>query len=90
MNTISLSRNEVNVILVAKGTLISFNEKLKTCKDRLENFDITVGLDDSAQVTDLVGLYLLQQIKSFCISEADYTRAMPCLHSASMVRWILG
>ena len=31
-------------------------------KDRIAEFDITMGATDSAQVTDLVGLYLIHEL----------------------------
>ena len=39
-----------------------FNDKLWTRKDRINEFDITIGASDSAQVTDLVGIYLMHKL----------------------------
>ncbi|XP_029653623.1 GATA zinc finger domain-containing protein 14-like [Octopus sinensis] len=50
---------EIKVILTARKTLIEFDNKLWARKDTPNLFDITMGSPDSAEVTDLVGMYLL-------------------------------
>lgn len=54
---------DVEVILAARKTLISFDNCTWKRAGTDDLFDITMGSSDSAQITDLVGLFLLAQIK---------------------------
>ena len=42
---------------------MNFENKHWVRKDRREQFDITMGATDSAQVTDLVGIFLLNKLE---------------------------
>ncbi|GAB1597579.1 hypothetical protein Ahia01_000034400, partial [Argonauta hians] len=57
-----LTKDETLIILHARKTLVSFGGKLWTKKGEGGPFYITMGAQDSAQVTDLVGLYILRRI----------------------------
>ena len=48
--------------LKARETLIKFDEDFWTKKNSSTPFDVTMGANDSAQVTDLVGLYILHEL----------------------------
>ena len=56
---------ECSCILQARKTLIKFDGSLWTKKNSATPFDVSMGSSDSAEVSDLVGLYLLNlfQIK---------------------------
>lgn len=58
----SLTRDEINVILSARKSLIAFDNKLWARNDTPDCLDITVESPDSTQVTDLVGIYLLYNL----------------------------
>ena len=59
----NLRRSEIDIVLTARRTVMEFSDKLWTRKDRSNEFDITIGASDSAQVTDLVGIYLLHKLE---------------------------
>ena len=50
------------LILSARRTVIAYNEKFWTRKDRPDDWDITIGSKDSAEITDLVGVFILHKI----------------------------
>uniref|UniRef100_A0A0L8FJ23 ISXO2-like transposase domain-containing protein n=1 Tax=Octopus bimaculoides TaxID=37653 RepID=A0A0L8FJ23_OCTBM len=54
-----LTIKEIKVILEGRKSVISFDNKLWVQTDSPNCFDITMGAPDSAQITDLVGIYLL-------------------------------
>ena len=53
-----------NIIFRARESLISFDDSYWLKKDSTTPFDVTMGANDSAQVTDLVGLFLLHKLKA--------------------------
>ena len=57
-----LDRREIDTIITARRTVVEYDNKLWNRKDRPDEFDITIGASDSAQVTDLVGIYLLHKL----------------------------
>ena len=57
-----LERSEINTIITARRTVIHYDNKLWNRNNRDNEFDITMGANDSAQISDLVGLYLLHKI----------------------------
>ena len=57
-----LNRNEVDVIRAARRTVVEYNNEYWTRRDRPEEMDITIGAKDSAEITDLVGIYLLWKL----------------------------
>ncbi|GAB1601065.1 hypothetical protein Ahia01_000384700 [Argonauta hians] len=59
----ALDDNDIHTILHARKTLIKFNDRLWTKSNNEQLFDVTMGSDDAAQVTDLVGLYVLNEIR---------------------------
>ena len=63
MGNAGLERGEIDVVLNARRTVMDFENKYWVRKDRIAEFDITMGATDSAQVTDLVGLYLLHELE---------------------------
>ena len=42
--------------------MFKYNDKLWSRKDRPQEWDITIGAKDSAEVTDLVGIYILHKL----------------------------
>lgn len=54
----SLTRDVIDVILTARKSLVTFDNKLWARKDTPDRFDIRMGSPDSAQITDLEGIYL--------------------------------
>lgn len=58
----AMTFDEAAVVKLARKTLISFNGQLWARKDTQDGFDVTMGSSDSAQVTDLIGLFLLNTI----------------------------
>lgn len=63
-NKTRLNRQETNIIRLARKTVIQFQGKYWTRKDTMGRFVIPLGGSDSAEITDLVGLFLLMKIKS--------------------------
>ena len=61
-NRSDLDRAEIDTILTARGTIMEHEGKLWSRKGRLNEFDITMGSSDSAEITDLVGVYLLDRL----------------------------
>ena len=41
---------------------MEYGDKLWNRKGRFNEFDITIGASDSAEITDLVGVYLLDRL----------------------------
>ena len=64
MKNSDLDRREVDVIKTARRTVINYKNKHWTRKDRPDEMDITMGARDSAEITDLVGIYLLWKLKT--------------------------
>ena len=62
MQNSNLNKNEVDVIRAARRTVIEYNNEYWSRKDRPEEMDITIGAKDSAEITDLVGVYLLWKL----------------------------
>ncbi|GAB1604561.1 hypothetical protein Ahia01_000737600 [Argonauta hians] len=60
----NLNDTDIDTILHARKTLITFGDKLWTKSNNANLFDITMGSDDSAQVTDIVGIYILHEIQN--------------------------
>ena len=50
------------LILSARRTIIDYDKKYWSRKDRPDDWDITIGSKDSAEITDLVGAYLLYKL----------------------------
>ncbi|XP_029651259.1 putative uncharacterized protein DDB_G0279653 [Octopus sinensis] len=63
MNRFLISKEEIDIVLLARKTIIEFEGKLWTRADTPNNFEIPMGSSDSAEITDLVGAYLLKCIK---------------------------
>ena len=61
-NHSDLQRGELDLILTARRTIVKYNDRLWSRKDRPHEWDITIGAKDSAEVTDLVGIYLLHKL----------------------------
>ena len=61
-NRSDLDRTEIDTILTARRTIMEHEGKLWSRIGRLNEFDITMGSSDSAEITDLVGLYLLDRL----------------------------
>ena len=57
-----LERSEIDTIITARRTVIHYDNNLWNRNNRYNEFDITMGANDSAQISDLVGLYLLHKI----------------------------
>ena len=57
-----LNRKEIDVIRAARRTVIEYNSEYWSRKDRPDEMDITIGAKDSAEITDLVGVYLLWKL----------------------------
>ena len=78
MGNAGLERSEIDVVLNARRTIMNFDNKHWVRKDRIAEFDITMGATDSAQVTDLVGLYLLHKLaQEFSLSVILSPTAVP-------------
>ena len=77
-----LERSEINTIITARRTVIQYDNKLWNRNNRQNEFDITMGANDSAQISDLVGLYLLDKIgEGFPELGEDYTEMTLCLQA---------
>ena len=59
----TVSQKEIEIILHARKSLLFENEHVYTKKGD-ELFDVTMGSYDGAEVTDLVGLFLLRDLES--------------------------
>ena len=57
-----LDRSEINTIITVRRTVIHYDNKLWNRNNRQNEFDITMGANDSAQISDLLGLYLVHKI----------------------------
>ena len=62
-NFTTVSQKEIEIILHARKSLLFENEHVYTKKGG-ELFDVTMGSYDGAEVTDLVGLFLLRDLES--------------------------
>ena len=54
-----MDQKEIEVILAARRTIIDYDKKYWNRNNRPDEWDITIGAKDSAELTDLVGVYLL-------------------------------
>ena len=61
-NNSNLDRSETDLILSARRTVIDYDRKYWSRKDIPDDWDITIGSKDSAEITDLVGIYLLHKV----------------------------
>jgi hypothetical protein len=59
----NISQHEIEIILHSRKSLLFENEQIYTKKGD-ELFDVTMGSYDGAEVTDLVGLFLLGDLES--------------------------
>ena len=57
-----ITRKEIEIMHTARRTIIEFDGDHWTRNSGINNFDVTMGSTDSAQITDLVGLYLLDSL----------------------------
>lgn len=62
MTNSDLTEDEAKLVNLARKTLIEFEDQLWARKDTNDCFDIMMGSADSAQVTDLIGIFLLKNL----------------------------
>ena len=58
----SLTRKEIDVITTARRTIMQYKNEYWARSDRPNQIDISIGARDSAEMTDLVGMYLLWKL----------------------------
>ena len=56
-----ITEEEIEIILASRITVLS-DSRRSWVKSHVDNFDITMGAYDSAQVADLVGIYILDTL----------------------------
>ena len=61
-NHSDLDRSEIDIIITARRTVVEYDDRIWNRKNNPDEFDITIGASDSAQVTDLVGIYLMHKL----------------------------
>ena len=59
-----ITTSEIDIILQARQTLIGFGTDYWKKRNSLTPFDVTMGANDSAQVTDLVGIHILHRLSA--------------------------
>ena len=71
LQSINLPRNHTNIpqeeldIILACRKLVLFYNYTTREKTKTDNFDVTMGSFDYAQITDLVGIYILDTLGRF-------------------------
>ena len=56
-----VTEEEIEIILASRKTVLSDNRR-SWVKSYVDNFDVSMGAYDSAQVADLVGIYILDTL----------------------------
>ena len=56
-----ITEEEIEIILASRKTVLSDNRR-SWVKSHVDNFDVPMGAYDSAQVADLVGIYILDTL----------------------------
>ena len=57
----SISKDDIDIIMHSRKTVL-FNRNIQWCKRNNMHFDVPMGSHDSAQIADLVGLYILYNL----------------------------
>ena len=52
----------METIFTARRTVLEHDSKIWARKNRLDEFDIPMGASDSAEITDVVGVFLLHNL----------------------------
>ena len=63
-NYTDITKEELNIILACRKSELVYNNTTWQ-KKTTDNFDVTMGLFDSAQIANLVGIYILDTIGLF-------------------------
>lgn len=62
---VNITDHDIRIILVARKNIIKYNNSVWLRAWAADHLDVIMGLSDSTQLTDLVGMYLLSYITSF-------------------------
>ena len=75
-----IGEDDINIIFHARKTLLFANDSIWVNKsDPIEAFDVAMGAYDSAEICDLVGLYILDTIsKKFPELNVHFDRYLTC------------
>ena len=60
----TISENNLSVIMQSRQTLLFHDKQPWVKKTRTENFDVPMGCYDGAEVCELVGCYILNQLST--------------------------
>ena len=63
-----ITDEEIEIIIACRKSILTDNRRTWV-KSHVDNFDIPVGAYDSAQVTDLIGIYILDTLGRIFILE---------------------
>ena len=61
---VNIGLDDVEIIMNASKSILFHDEKIWTKKGNTDNFDIAMGTYHGAEITDLIGLYILDQLKT--------------------------
>ena len=78
-NNSNLDKDEIDVILSARRTVIDYNRKYWSRKDRPDDWDITIGSKDSAEITDLVYILFKDEISILPTNRKEFLFQIPIL-----------
>ena len=65
----AISENDLSVIMQSRQTLLFHNKQPWVKKTGTENFDVLMGCYDGVEVCELLGCYILNQLRNLL----DYT-----------------
>ena len=84
-NYVEITDEQYQIILASRKTVLKNNDSTRI-KTGLDNFDVPMGGYDSAQIADLVGLYIYQitLVRSLTWYKFDYT-VMTVFHTSPIV-----
>ena len=69
-----ITDEEIEIILACKKSFLSDNHRIWV-KSHVDNFNVPMGVYNSAQVSDLIGVYILDTLgRIVYLEQAEFTR----------------
>lgn len=62
-NKVDMTKDEIYIVKLAIKSVLEYRNKIWIRKDTRDSSEVPMGAGDSAQTTDIVGLYVLSKFK---------------------------